>query len=368
MNVDGWFDFKFSDLFVLKKGKRLTKADMLEGSINYVGATDSNNGITAKIGNDLYLHEKNTITVSYNGSIAEAFYQTEPFWATDDVNVLYPKFSINKWIALFLTTLIHNEKYRFNYGRKWDIKMMRNSKIKLPVKYNQKNDLILDKNDKPYPDWEFIETFQKKLKLPKRTKAVFDGKFNKESILNKKLSLKISEWKWFRYDEVFIIRKGFYNKKPDEVNNGSLPFIGATDSNNGITMYTDIETVDITSKTGDDNNAELKEKIFDGNCITVSNNGSVGYAFYQSEQFTCTHDVNPLYLRDHSLNVYIAMFLCTLIEKERYRWAYGRKWRPKRMPSSLIKLPAKKNADGSFAPDWCFMENYIKGLKYSSCL
>lgn len=185
---------------------------------------------------------------------------------------------------------------------------------------------------------------------------------------NTHFELNTNEWKWFRYDEIFIIRKGFYNKKPEEIKDGSLPFIGATDSNNGITMFTDIETVDATSKTGDNNNADLKDKIFASNCITVSNNGSVGYAFFQPQEFTCTHDVNPLYLKNYDLNVYIAMFLCTLIEKERYRWAYGRKWRPKRMPSSMIKLPVTKENDGSFIPDWGFMESYIKSLPYSSCL
>ena len=74
--------------------------------------------------------------------------------------------------------------------------------------------------------------------------------------------------------------------------------------------------------------------------------------------------MNPLYLKGHELNRYIAMFLCTLIEKERYRWAYGRKWRPKRMPASRIKLPV--NSEGN--PDWEYMENYIKGLPYSDCL
>ena len=133
-------------------------------------------------------------------------------------------------------------------------------------------------------------------------------------------------------------------------------------------MFTDIETVDLTSKTGDGKNTDLKNKLYNGNCITVSNNGSVGYAFYQAQHFTCTHDVNPLYLKNHELNVYIAIFLCTLIEKEKYRWAYGRKWRPKRMPSSLIKLPIRKDDNEEIIPDWDFMESFIKTLPYSSCL
>lgn len=162
-------------------------------------------------------------------------------------------------------------------------------------------------------------------------------------------------WKWFRFDEIFDIKHGFYNKKPEDNRDGDIPFIGATDSNNGVTSHSDLETIAITTKTGDGNNAPMEEKIFE-NCIAVTNNGSVGYAYYQAKPFTCTHDVNPLYLKGHELTPYIALFLCTIIEKERFRWAYGRKWRPIRMPSSKIKLPVTQ--EGS--PDWQFMEEYIK--------
>ena len=164
-----------------------------------------------------------------------------------------------------------------------------------------------------------------------------------------------SSWKWFRYDEIFDIKHGFYNKKPEDNPNGDIPFIGATDSNNGVTSHSDLETIAITTKTGDNNNSPLEEKIFE-NCIAVTNNGSVGYAYYQAKKFTCTHDVNPLYLKGHEINPYIALFLCTLIEKERFRWAYGRKWRPVRMPSSKIKLPV--TAEGK--PDWKYMEDFVK--------
>lgn len=164
-----------------------------------------------------------------------------------------------------------------------------------------------------------------------------------------------TNWKWFRYDEIFDIKHGFYNKKPDDNPQGDIPFIGATDSNNGITSHSDLETIENTTKTGDGSNAPLSEKIFE-NCIAVTNNGSVGYAYYQEKPFTCTHDVNPLYLKGHEMNRYIALFLCTLIEKERFRWAYGRKWRPVRMPSSVIKLPVTSEGN----PDWQYMENFVK--------
>lgn len=183
-------------------------------------------------------------------------------------------------------------------------------------------------------------------------------------IIDNTISIDTSKWKYFRFDEIFHIKKGFYNKKPDHIPNGNIPFIGATDTNNGITSLCDEETIESTSKTGDDKNVSIVHKIFKSNSITVSNNGSIGYAFYQPIPYTCTHDVNPLYLRNHKLNTYIAMFLCTVIELDKYRWTYGRKWRPARMPDSLIKLPITDND----TPDWEYMELFIKTRPYSKLL
>lgn len=145
-----WKPFLYSDLFDIKKGKRLTKQHMTEGSTPYIGSSDTNNGLTATIGQPP-MHQANTISVCYNGSVAEAFYQPEEYWATDDVNVLYPKFELNKYTALFLTTLIRKEKYRYSYGRKWHLGRMNESTIKLPV------------NEHDEPDWLFMEKYIKGL-------------------------------------------------------------------------------------------------------------------------------------------------------------------------------------------------------------
>jgi len=142
-----WKAFRYGDLFEIRKGKRLTKEDMVEGPIPFIGATDSDNGITAHVGNDENLHDGNKITVSYNGSIAEAFYQPVPFVASDDVNVLEPKFDLDKYIGLFLCTLIRREKYRYNYGRKWHAEKMRESRIRLPVKADGQ------------PDWPLMRDY-----------------------------------------------------------------------------------------------------------------------------------------------------------------------------------------------------------------
>lgn len=134
IDISYWHDFSISQLFDIVKGTRLTKKDMHMGIIRYIGASAMNNGITAYISNDTNLHPANTITVNYNGSVGVSFYQDEPFWASDDVNVLYPKFSLNRDIAMFLIpiiTKVGKEKYEFI--DKWKKEYMEKDTVKLPA-------------------------------------------------------------------------------------------------------------------------------------------------------------------------------------------------------------------------------------------
>ena len=106
---------------------------MKEGTINFIGATASNNGITAKIGNIGYVHPAGTITVSYNGSVGESFYQTSEFWASDDINVLYPKFKMSESVALYIMCPIRKRGKGYGYAYKWKKETMEKDSITLPV-------------------------------------------------------------------------------------------------------------------------------------------------------------------------------------------------------------------------------------------
>lgn len=150
LNSANFKSFQLQELFELKKGKRLTKANMTVGQTPFIGSTDSGNGVTATVG-QAPIHSGNTISVSYNGSVAEAFYQPVPYWATDDVNVLYPRFAMTPEVALFICTVIKQEKYRFNYGRKWHLERMRSHEIRLPGKPDGS------------PDYDFMENYIKTL-------------------------------------------------------------------------------------------------------------------------------------------------------------------------------------------------------------
>lgn len=157
LDIQTWKDFKLESLFNFSKGKRLTKADMIPGNLNYLGAISENNGIREKIEAD-YSWKPNCITINYNGSVGEAFYQSKPFWASDDVNVLYAKdfWNMNKYIAMFLVTVIKANKYRFGYGRKWTIEKMKETVIKLPSQ------------EDGTPDFAYMERYIKSLSYSDR--------------------------------------------------------------------------------------------------------------------------------------------------------------------------------------------------------
>lgn len=121
-------------LFDIRKGTRLTKGNMRPGTINFVGSTSNNNGITAKIANTSNIHKGNLITVTYNGSVGEAFYQADSFWASDDVNVLYSKqYAMNELLGLYICTSLRmlGKKYCYNY--KWTKDLMGKDEIFLPL-------------------------------------------------------------------------------------------------------------------------------------------------------------------------------------------------------------------------------------------
>ncbi|MCR4800525.1 MAG: restriction endonuclease subunit S [Bacteroidales bacterium] len=150
IDITSWQAFRIDSLFKVVKGTRLTKANMKEGNINFIGASAMNNGITATIGNTEKLHPSNTITVSYNGSVGESFYQMEQFWASDDVNVLYPKFELNENIALFIIPIIKRIGKQYAFVNKWK-------------KEDMEKDFILLPSINGIPDFAYMENYMKRI-------------------------------------------------------------------------------------------------------------------------------------------------------------------------------------------------------------
>lgn len=331
---------KVSDLFTINYWVSLELLNCIPKSpkdwwIPFISRTAKNNWTVeyVEILDDIEPNPWETISVACGGSVLSSFYQKKPYYSWFHILYLKPKKPLTDLQMLYYCFVLEANKYKYNYGRQ------ANRTLK---------DILI-------PDIDEISFDLEKISVEKPSN---------KNILNQELDLNTKNRKSFRYDEVFDIKKWYYNKKPDHIDVGNIPFIWATEYGNGVTDCFTQEEIENHNKAEWSSFDDIEKKIFKGNAITVSNNGSVGYAFYQPIDFTCSHDVNPLYLKNKELNKYIAMFLVTLIEQEQYRWAYGRKRRPSRMPDSIIKLPVDKNND----PDREFMEKYIKSLPYSASL
>lgn len=150
-STDSWKSFSLGTLFSIKKGKRVTSAHRNPGTTRFIGASEYNNGITDYCDLDP-IFEAHCLTVPYNGnSVGVAFYQDQPFFASDDVQVLVPTEDVSRWSLLFVAAVIRHERGRFTYGYKWNLGRMTETAIRLPSTPEGK------------PDWAYMERVMKGL-------------------------------------------------------------------------------------------------------------------------------------------------------------------------------------------------------------
>lgn len=125
--------FRLDDVFDIAKGRRLTKREQAPGNTPYIGSSAFRNGVTNWI-DAPPAFPAGVLTVPYNGSVGHAFFQPRPFCAGDDVHVLAPRDRVASELSLlFIAAIIRAEKFKYSYGRKWNLTRMVGSVIRLPV-------------------------------------------------------------------------------------------------------------------------------------------------------------------------------------------------------------------------------------------
>lgn len=126
---------------------------MKHGSRPFIGATDSNNGITVWVENTNESLDSEVLGVNYNGSVVETFYHPYECIFSDDVKRLHLKSDVtaSAHLMLFLKTMIIQQKIKFAYGYKFNEKRMQMQKIVLPI------------DSKEQPNWKYMETYMQRL-------------------------------------------------------------------------------------------------------------------------------------------------------------------------------------------------------------
>ena len=323
-----WGEFSLGDerYFEIRSGVRLTKNEMIPGMIPFIGASDSNNGITEFISNINKSLDENVLGVNYNGSVVENFYHPYRAIFSDDVKRIKIKISnANQYHYLFLKTIILKQKEKFAYGYKFNGERMSVQKILLPT------------TDEGQPDWDFVENYMK----AKFNQIENDFQVPSLSEINDNRCLNDVEWGVFTIDDLCTIKLG----KPlnrFSTTEGMYPYISASGKNNGVTSF-----VKETNNT------------VERNVLGVNKDGTSGQSFYHQYNAVFSEKIMITKIKINNPNKYHYLFLKSVILKQIKKYGYGYKFSQIRFKAQKILLP--KLVDGR--PDFDFMENYMKRIE-----
>lgn len=312
---------KISDLFEVKYGVNLelSNCEIVDDDdahgINFVARTASNNGVVAKVAriDGIEPQKAGTLSCAAGGSVLSTFLQTEPYYSGRDLYVLSPRREMSVQEKLYWCMIIKANAYRFNYGRQAN-KVLGN--IEIPDKV---------------PDWV------SKTKVDPVSTA----------IMKKADEIHTEAWKEFKLggdDGIFRFENCKCGNAGELEDGNDIFYIGAKKNDNGV----------------------MKKVAYNGQLVTAGNcilficdgQGSVGYTNYMDRDFIGSTTLTVG--RNKNLNKYNALFLVTVLDLEKPKYSYGRKYR-KHVQEATVRLPATKEGE----PDYKYMEDYIKSLPYS---
>jgi len=162
---------------------------------------------------------------------------------------------------------------------------------------------------------------------------------------SRRLRLDFKKWEPVRLDSLFTISGTATTPKPElgPSAEGKHPYVTTQSANNSVRGWCDTFTEE-------------------GEVLTIDS-AVAGFCAYQPLSFAASDHVEKLTPKGFKINPEVGLFLATVINTERYRYSYGRKFNQNRIRKTEIKLPHKNNK-----PDWEYMKNYMKGLPHSKYL
>lgn len=329
-------EFEIEELFNVKGSKTTSLSDLkakkeTKYKYPYITTKSVNNGIE---GFFKYYSEKGNVLTVDSATIGYVSYQKNNFSASDHVEILEPKFMMNKYLALFFVQTITsacNKKY--GYGYKFSQKRIKRQKLLLPTKNN-------------IPHWSFMENFIKE------KEKIFITEYEnyiskKENLVKNNIEddelddINSKDWKEFEIKKIFTnVQRGKRLKKEDHIS-GRMPYISSSALKNGVDNF-------ISNR----NNARLFS-----DCLTLANSGSVGTCFYQPFEFVASDHVTKL--ENSNFNKYVYLFIATILSKLSGKYSFNREINNKRLEKEKIILPINDTGD----PDYVFMEKYMEKLE-----
>lgn len=321
-----WKAFFLEEVCIIKSGRDIYERERIVGKTPYITATAEQNGIGYFVGNENETLEADCISVNRNGSVGYAFFHPYPALYGNDTRKLIPH-NRNKYVAMFLARSITAQKDKYGYGLKMGTARLRRQKIMLPV------------DEKGQPNYMFMEEYMKAVekRLLTQYKTYLTRVCDSDQTGGGKIEK--TRWKSFSLNEICTIKSGVRLVSRHMID-GKMPFIGAADSNNGLTRFV-----------GNSNSS------LDSNVLGVNYNGNgVAIGFYHPYKAIFTDDVKRIKFKQHEGNRYVYLFLKTAILKQKSKYQYGYKFSGERMNRQKIVLPVME--DDSI--DFKYMESYMR--------
>ena len=334
LNVEHWKEFRLGDLFCqMYKAKAHVKCDFdyysipSENTIRFISRTEMNNGCDCYVLNVglTGIEEGNAIAIG--DTTATCFYQSDKFICGDHMVICRADW-INIYTALFIISILKQEKYKYSYGRAFKMDLISDTIIKLPATIDN------------YPDWGFMEQYIKSLNH-KPLNTANQGGYGSHT-------LGVESWKPFKVNELFAVKYGINMElntciEAEDGDPDAINFVARTESNNGVSAR--VKPV----KGKEPQPAGL---------ITCAGGGSVLSTFLQEEPFYSGRDLYLL-IPLQPMSKLAKLFCITVLKANKYRYSYGRQANIT-LPYLELMLPA--TVEGQ--PDFDFMENYMRSLPY----
>ena len=334
LDIDFWIEFRLGDLFAeMYKAEAHVKGDLecfntpAENTIRFISRTEMNNGCDCYVLNNEITGIEEGNAIAIGDTTATCFYQSDRFVCGDHMVICRADW-LNLYTALFLISILKQEKYKYSYGRAFKMDLISNTTIKLPSTPDNE------------PDWNYMEQYIKSIKHKPLSTANQGGYSS--------LTLGVESWKPFKVNELFEVKYGINmelnacieaeDDDPDAIN-----FVARTESSNGVSSRV--------------KRVEGKEPQSAG-LITCAGGGSVLSTFLQEEPFYSGRDLYLL-IPLQPISKLAKLFCITVIKANKYRYSYGRQANIT-LPYLELLLPA--TVDGQ--PDFAFMENYMSSLQY----
>lgn len=354
VDTSQWGEFVVGELFELTGIKQVkSQHHVVEdpNGIPFVVQSNKNNMVKMKadkqwlLDNDEPVVEGNAIVLGVTLPVVS--YQPYEFGASQVITARSEY--LNELRGLFIASVINSFVIpKYSYVYKPGIQKYKQDTIPLPLKPSA-DPSNYDQTD---IDWTYMETVMSRV----TTRAKERLASLPQPTDKKKTPVDTSTWGEFNVTTLFDVINTKSIRQSDireqlQSNDGSIPYITASDKNNAIAAYIECP----------------QEWIDKGNCIFIG--GKTTTITYQPQDF-CSNDSHnlALYLKNEQARTkYIQLYLASILKKAFAKYHWGDALSKAKIKAESIKLPLKSAADPSNYTqediDWDYMDRFMQVIE-----